>query len=239
MTECPDAAAYISFIPQHISSSVHIAICIISIVVNLMFIRVCQRDLPCHQNFRVLILALIFVNFMHSLTYIVILMTHLVKVATSKEPCDVLVSGLFCYVTRLITSSCYTAHTTLLFGLLSERVIATKITRDVNSKYQASENLRVLRLLGPLLILHFVGYPFYFAISVVVQSLMAIFGELTFRVIYSVVYQSVLMIEGLMLFWEDEDVVILTPCIMDESKKIDKEKDLACYILKYGQTDCC
>ncbi|WKY08206.1 hypothetical protein Q1695_007588 [Nippostrongylus brasiliensis] len=67
-------------------------------------------------------------------------------------------------------------------------MVLPRITRDVSSKYQASENLRVLRVLGPLIVLHFIGYPLYFAISLVVQSLKKMVGELLFRVLYSIVY---------------------------------------------------
>ncbi|PIO73528.1 hypothetical protein TELCIR_04500 [Teladorsagia circumcincta] len=204
-------------------------------------------------------------------------MTHLWKVFTSKQPCDVMVTTMYCYVMRLITSCSYTAHTTVLFGLLLERVIATRlvatydkctavigcvllslvlgfavvlcivkqhrycmeeqavycssltaetfddvllvhillflmliialavfgmlfflnmkirkrISHDVSKKYQASENLQALRVLRPMLILHFIGYPLYFVISLVFQGLKKILGSLIFRVLYSAIYVSV------------------------------------------------
>ncbi|KAK6050774.1 hypothetical protein COOONC_11722 [Cooperia oncophora] len=245
MDDCPAAAEFIASIPQHISSVIHI-----------------------------LILALVFVNIVHSLAYAFLLVTHLWKVLASENPCDVYVSGVYCYTMRLITASSYTAHTTVLLGLLLERVIATRmvatydkctamigwvllfatlalatslsvlkqhkyilnqpsfycssvsastiddvlivhcvlflmliaalivfgllfflnakirrqISHDVTSKCQASENLRALRVLRPLLILHFSGYPLYFAISVVCLKLKKILGNQLFRVVFSALY---------------------------------------------------
>ncbi|WKY08208.1 hypothetical protein Q1695_007589 [Nippostrongylus brasiliensis] len=127
MSDCSAAAAFIEFVPQHVSSAVHVIVCIASIIVNILFIRMFLRDLPCHQNCRMLLLSLVLVNISHSTAYASLLCVHLYKVLASKEPCDILVSAVFCYVMRLITSSSYTAHTTLLTGLIVERVIATKL----------------------------------------------------------------------------------------------------------------
>ncbi|VDM63324.1 unnamed protein product [Angiostrongylus costaricensis] len=62
--------------------------------------------------------------------------------------------------------------------------------RHYYQKYQATENLRVLQLFGPLLVLHFIAYPTYFGVSVLVQSIKNIVGNENFRLIYSILYVS-------------------------------------------------
>ncbi|XGW26863.1 hypothetical protein V3C99_007441 [Haemonchus contortus] len=221
-----------------------------------------------------LILALVFANIVHSLAYGLMLISHLWKVLVTREPCDVLVSALYCYIMRFITSTSYTAHTTVLLGLLLERVIATtlaatyekrtavigyilllvslvsaillsiakqyrycisessyycsslttenysnvlvvqiflflmlviavivfglliflnrkirgRISHHVSKKYQATENLRALRVLFPLLILHFIGYPLYFVASIVLMWMKEKLGEMMFRILLSALY---------------------------------------------------
>ncbi|KAK5986127.1 hypothetical protein GCK32_007709 [Trichostrongylus colubriformis] len=101
---------------------------------------------------------------------------------TSETLNDVIYIHLFLFVMLIITM--------IVFGLLFSlnRKIRCRITHDVSKKYQASENLRALRLLSPLLIFHFIGYPLYFVISVVLLWLKTTLGDLTFRVSFSAIY---------------------------------------------------
>ncbi|EYB80983.1 hypothetical protein Y032_0395g646 [Ancylostoma ceylanicum] len=274
--------------------STHILICFAAFVTNCIFVRLCLKELHFHFNCRILILTLVSLNVLHSIIYALMLTIHFIKLMIVHEnPCDVMMDGSFCFSLRLATSACYIGHTTVLFGLLLERFLATRfvatyelssskagyfisccsvskeccsvlnllkytlfkqlfsavllsyykmrlfrmdqrsvycssvttetytdvfithclllvllivtivifgfiffqnrrvrsrITRNVSEKYQAIENLRALRILAPLLIFHFICYPFYFAISITTQSLKHITGDLYFRVVYSAVY---------------------------------------------------
>ncbi|KJH41592.1 hypothetical protein DICVIV_12428 [Dictyocaulus viviparus] len=201
-------------------------------------------------------------------------MTHIIKLITNVNPCDIDFDVTFCFICRFITTTCTYSHTTVLFGLLLERVIATKfaatyektsiiigfgivvtaisvaillsyakihkfflnksmiycssltfsthldniavhatllsmllvtivvfaiifiqnrnlrkrITRSINEKYQASENLRILRLMGPVLMLHFIAYPTYFAVTLIMQIVKNFIESEKFRLIYSACY---------------------------------------------------
>ncbi|KHJ75773.1 hypothetical protein OESDEN_24611 [Oesophagostomum dentatum] len=63
-----------------------------------------------------------------------------------------------------------------------------RITRNVNEKCQAAENIRALKMLTPLLVFHFICYPTYFVVSIIIQFLKPIVGGLIFRVMFSAVY---------------------------------------------------
>ncbi|RCN42038.1 hypothetical protein ANCCAN_12029 [Ancylostoma caninum] len=134
---CSEAVASIAFVPQYVSMSTHIIICFIAFVTNCIFVRLCLKQLHFHFNCRILILTLVSLNVVHSVTYASILIIHLIKMSTVGEnPCDVMVYGSVCFSMRLITSACYIGHTTVLFGLLLERFLATRFV----ATYERSSN---------------------------------------------------------------------------------------------------
>ncbi|RCN28537.1 hypothetical protein ANCCAN_25719 [Ancylostoma caninum] len=113
---CSEAVASIAFVPQYVSMSTHIIICFIAFVTNCIFVRLCLKQLHFHFNCRII---------------------HLIKMSiVGENPCDVMVYGSVCFSMRLITSACYIGHTTVLFGLLLERFLATRFV----ATYERSSN---------------------------------------------------------------------------------------------------
>ncbi|EYB80987.1 hypothetical protein Y032_0395g648 [Ancylostoma ceylanicum] len=274
-SHCSEAAAFIAFIPQSVSMSTHILLCFVALVTNCIFVQFSSKQLNFHFNCRILILTLVSINCAHSTVYSSLLVYHLIKIHSIHENlCDVMTDGRFCFPMRLTTSACYIGHTTVFFGLLLERCLATRymatyersshragytiaccsvlsafllswfkirlfnmgqrtvycssvtaetytdvlithslllmlltitviifgfiflqnrrvtkrVARNVSEKYQATENIRALRMLAPLLIFHFICYPLYFTVSIITQSIRHLVGTLYFRVIFSAVY---------------------------------------------------
>ncbi|CAJ0603987.1 unnamed protein product [Cylicocyclus nassatus] len=101
---------------------------------------------------------------------------------TTETNTDVLIVHSVIFIILVVAVFIY--GLTLLMNKKSKK----RLTQNVSEKYQARENLRALEILAPLLVFHFIGYLSYFAISIVIQSLKPIVGELPFRVIYSATY---------------------------------------------------
>ncbi|RCN40901.1 hypothetical protein ANCCAN_13167 [Ancylostoma caninum] len=216
---------------------------------------------------------IIITNIAHSLFLGVLQGTHLIKIFTATEPCQILVPASFCYALRMPAVMCFDAHMTIHLSIVIERGIAlrhlstyesstvvtgfalatfsfisalgiavytmrkydfdartfycsgaTKDTMfevsitsysivafeaiiivmfgciyhlnvrrsnvyDVRAKYQAKENLVVLRLLIPVVFFHFLVFFFFMAASAIASSIRNIFPTPTaFRVYLAAVY---------------------------------------------------
>ncbi|VDO73770.1 unnamed protein product [Haemonchus placei] len=151
-----------------------------------------------------LILALVFANIVHSLAYglMLLLSAILLSIAKQYRYCisessyycsslttvnysNVLLVQIFLFLMLVIA--------VIVFGLLIflNRKIRGRISHHVSKKYQATENLRALRVLFPLLILHFIGYPLYFVASIVLMWMKEKLGEMMFRILLSALYEKV------------------------------------------------
>ncbi|VDO31932.1 unnamed protein product, partial [Haemonchus placei] len=81
--------------------------------------------------------------------------THVVKILTSVEACDVLVPPLFCFVFRMPATACFSAHVTVHFAMAIERGIATKQM----STYERSDG-RIGFIMAILSVIIFLGLKF-------------------------------------------------------------------------------
>ncbi|EYB80994.1 hypothetical protein Y032_0395g649 [Ancylostoma ceylanicum] len=107
--------------------SAHLLLSLAALIVNCIFVRFCLKKLLFHFNCQILILTLVSMNIVHSAMYLLMLTVHFKKMTTVYEnPCDVMSDGRFCFTVRLVTASCYIGHTTVFFGLLVERFLATR-----------------------------------------------------------------------------------------------------------------
>ncbi|XGW20651.1 hypothetical protein V3C99_003992 [Haemonchus contortus] len=252
-----------------------IFLCILSIATNLLFIRYCKKALFFHKGCRVLLWTVIAVNILHSILILILQVTHVFKILTSVEACDVLVPPLFCFVFRMPATACFSAHVTVHLAMAIERGIATKqmstyeksdgrigfimailsvifalgiasygmhkynieeetfycsaattdtindtttggylivameavilimfgmlyiwnikreksASYDFCSKYQNRENLAVLRLLMPMVLLHFVIYSCFISANTIASSIRHLFdSKSAFRAYISAVY---------------------------------------------------
>ncbi|EYC11701.1 hypothetical protein Y032_0050g2054 [Ancylostoma ceylanicum] len=96
--DCSDAADFAHYIPQRIIIFFQLLLCIFSIVVNLLFVKHCRSDLFFHCNCRLLIWMIVITNIVHSFCLAILQGTHLIKIFTATEPCQILVPATFCYL---------------------------------------------------------------------------------------------------------------------------------------------
>ncbi|CAJ0593149.1 unnamed protein product [Cylicocyclus nassatus] len=64
--ECPEAADFITYVPQHVVLFGQLLLCMATIAINLIFIRRWRKNLFFHINFRILLWTIITVNIGHS-----------------------------------------------------------------------------------------------------------------------------------------------------------------------------
>ncbi|KAK6728002.1 hypothetical protein RB195_005575 [Necator americanus] len=123
---CTDAAEYMLFTPQRVILFVHVSFCISSIIVNLLFVKYCRKDVFFHCNCKVLLWTLVVINIAHSLFLGTLQGTHLYKLFTASNPCDLLVPAVFCYSLRMPSTMCFSAHITIHLSIVIERAVALK-----------------------------------------------------------------------------------------------------------------
>uniref|UniRef100_A0A0K0DMM7 G_PROTEIN_RECEP_F1_2 domain-containing protein n=1 Tax=Angiostrongylus cantonensis TaxID=6313 RepID=A0A0K0DMM7_ANGCA len=180
MIDCEKAIAYIHFTSGHVVSFIHLVLSISAMM---------------------LILSIIIVNELHAFAYAIIQFLAAIVLCYSKmhkfafDKLRIYCSSLTgeTYFDVIVVHSALLAMlviTGLVFGLTFKlnTNLRKRISHNISQKYQATENLRVLRLFGPLLVLHFIGYPTYFGVSLLVQSIKNIVGNENFRLLYSILY---------------------------------------------------
>ncbi|CAJ0594992.1 unnamed protein product [Cylicocyclus nassatus] len=122
--DCSDAADFIAYTPQRIIVIVQFAFSLFSVLINCLFYKRWRNKIFFHSNFRILLWALIATNIGHSFLLAVLQGSHLFKIYTATNPCDVLVPGIFCYSLRMPLSACFLAHTTIHLSIVIERTVA-------------------------------------------------------------------------------------------------------------------
>ncbi|KAK5984103.1 hypothetical protein GCK32_004305 [Trichostrongylus colubriformis] len=154
--DCSEAAEFIAYTPQRIIIAMQIIFCILSIIINLLFIKYCKKALFFHRNCRILLWSVIAANIVHSILLIILQTTHLIKMLTAVDPCDVYVPPLFCFVLRLPAGTCFTAHATIHLAMVIERGIATK---QMNT-YERSD-VRIGYFMASLSVIFALGISLY------------------------------------------------------------------------------